>query len=175
MRWEMGNEWYFFLLSFGQGAFRSFVFDLFRMLRRAFCWRVWEVAVQDLFYWSVAAFYGFLFLLEGSDGVPRWYVLFGWCVGWILWHLSVGKFLLFLWGKGVKAVRSCRNVLRKKAAERRAKRREKSAKKARERARKKALRSAKKQKEKDTRSAKREKRKNPQKKRKKTEKYAEKV
>ena len=97
MRWELGNEWVAFARSFGEGAALSLLFDLFRMARVHFRWKDYEVALMDLFYWLLAAPIAFLFLLRSSDGVIRWYLLTGWGVGWFLWHITLGRLLLFLW------------------------------------------------------------------------------
>jgi len=96
MRWDLGNQWLAFANSFWQGAVFAVVFDCFRMMRIPFRWKMIEVAIQDLVYWNFISFWAFVFLLQNSDGVLRWYILLGWIVGWVLWYETMGKLLLLI-------------------------------------------------------------------------------
>lgn len=73
------------------GAALGFLFDIFRILRRAFKCSNAVISAQDLLYCFVAGYATFCFLLRFCDGRLRWYVFVGEIIGWVLFRLTLGN------------------------------------------------------------------------------------
>ena len=83
-----------YLWSLLLGVLLCVWYDFFRLIRRRFRCSVWRIALQDLFFWLVAAVATFLFLLARENGRIRLFVLLGAGIGFALWRVTVGAVLL---------------------------------------------------------------------------------
>lgn len=93
---SLSAECQYFLRACLLGAALGVFFDFFRILRRSFGGGTVVVALQDLFYWLIAGYATFSFLLRYCDGRLRWFVFCGELLGWVLFRLTLGGLFVML-------------------------------------------------------------------------------
>ena len=88
-----GQTWsflYSLLLGMGLGLF----YDVFRILRIALPHRTIAVAIEDIFYWTSAAFLTFFFFFYTDGGRIRIYLLTGEAIGFLLYYFTLGAVII---------------------------------------------------------------------------------
>lgn len=88
-----GQTWsflYSLLLGMGLGLF----YDVFRILRIALPHRTIAVAMEDLVYWTSAAFLTFFFFFYTDGGRIRIYLLVGEAIGFIFYYFTLGAVIV---------------------------------------------------------------------------------
>lgn len=94
-----------FLLSIGLGFLLGFLYDIFYISRLAFTKSKYAVYIQDFIYLLICSFATFIFILSLSSGVVRYYILVGELLGWLIYYLSTGLFVVAYADKAVKAIK----------------------------------------------------------------------
>ena len=85
-----------FLFSLGLGAVFCVLYDIIRSMRKVCLNSFLAVTIVDILLWIVYAFLTFIFLISRTNGEIRGYVIFGEFVGFVLFRISVSKFLYLL-------------------------------------------------------------------------------
>ena len=85
-----------FLLSVGFGFVLGILYDVFRIVRLVVSPGKRLVAVYDVVYVILCAFLSFLFFLTVNNGAVRGYALFALLLGWAVYYLSLGIFVVKL-------------------------------------------------------------------------------
>ncbi len=94
MGFTNAEQLYELFLSGGMGFLLGVYYDIFRIVRRLLHPSKIAVFFQDCFFFSSAAVLVFLFSLSMTDGVVRWYVLFGVFCGFMSYRYTVGRGLM---------------------------------------------------------------------------------
>lgn len=88
------EELHFFLHAAVTGVVLSAVYDGFRILRRV-CRHGWFwVAVEDFFYWVLAALYISFVLMKDNDGIIRCFFIIGIVLGMFLYNVTISQHLV---------------------------------------------------------------------------------
>ena len=82
-----------FLYALLLGAALSLLYDVFRFLRLILPEQNWRIALEDIIYCLLCAFFTVYFALEWEQGRLRSYLLLGEFLGWILCHFTLGQLL----------------------------------------------------------------------------------
>lgn len=82
-----------FLYSCVLGVILGILYDVFRIVRLAIRWNIWQVFLQDILYFVICGILTFIFLLMFNNGVIRIYVLCGECLGWAAYYITLGKLI----------------------------------------------------------------------------------
>ena len=88
----------FLLVSVLFGAGLTAVYDILRIARRAVRHASAAVAVEDFLYWIFAALACFCLLFAMNDGNMRWFALAGALSGMWLYHISLSRVVVALFG-----------------------------------------------------------------------------
>jgi spore cortex biosynthesis protein YabQ len=88
------NQAYIFLSTVYAGLIIGFLYDCCRMVRKMIRAGVVITGVLDLLFWSIIGVLSFLVLFYVNDGNVRIYTLLGFAVGWILYLLSLSRFVM---------------------------------------------------------------------------------
>ncbi len=90
----VGNQVYVFLSSFVGGIIIGFIYDLFRIKRKAF--RTGKIAtfIEDVAYWIIVTFVMFFVIYRSNDGELRVYVFIGAILGVLLYALLFSKIVI---------------------------------------------------------------------------------
>ncbi len=94
MGFTNAEQVYELFLSGGMGFLLGVYYDVFRIVRRLLRPSKITVFFQDCFFFSTAAVLVFLFSLSMTDGIVRWYVLFGVFCGFMSYRYTVGRGLM---------------------------------------------------------------------------------
>lgn len=94
-----------FLFSVILGFFFGVYYEVFRFLRIAFFHKKIAVIVEDLIFWIPLPFCFLIFIWAFSDGVIRWFSLFGTLVGFITYLGTFGQIALRFSQRIIKIVR----------------------------------------------------------------------
>lgn len=81
-----------FLFSLILGVCLSLLFDGFRIVNAVLKVNLKRIFFQDLIYFISSAIFTFLFVLVVNSGEIRFYIICGEIIGWMLYHVTVGKF-----------------------------------------------------------------------------------
>lgn len=94
-----------FLYSCLVGVALSVCYDVFSAFR--LLWNPGRVLlfVLDVAYFLLCAAATFLFLLAANHGVVRLYIYIGEFLGWLVYHLTVGNFIMRLLWRLIRAVK----------------------------------------------------------------------
>lgn len=89
---QIAGEGWFMLHSFLLGAFITFCYDLFRILRRIIPHGIFWISLEDLVFWVMATGGIFYLLYYENNGMFRWFAVIGAGAGMLLYKktLSVG-------------------------------------------------------------------------------------
>lgn len=88
------NQAYIFLSTVYAGLIIGFLYDCCRMIRKMIRAGVAVTGILDLLFWSIIGVLSFLVLYYVNDGNVRIYTLLGFVVGWILYLLSLSRFVM---------------------------------------------------------------------------------
>ena len=93
--WEINNnnQIITFLLSLCLGAICCAIYDIVRALRKVCLNSLLAITVGDILLWVFYALLTFIFLIARTNGEIRGYVLICELFGFILFRISVSKFL----------------------------------------------------------------------------------
>lgn len=82
-----------FLFSMLLGAFLSLVFDGFRISNAVLKVNLKRIFFEDVIYFILSAIITFTYILVVNSGEIRVYIIFGEVLGWIIYRLTIGKFI----------------------------------------------------------------------------------
>ena len=82
-----------FLFSMLLGAFLSLVFDGFRISNAVLKVNLKRIFFEDVIYFILSAIITFTYILVVNSGEIRVYIIFGEVLGWIIYRLTIGKFV----------------------------------------------------------------------------------
>ena len=85
-----------FLFSCAVGVFLGAFYDIFRIIRIAFNSRWLSIFFQDFIFCIFSAVSIILLVFYTNSGVVRWFALFGCFLCFLLYHLTVGRFIMFM-------------------------------------------------------------------------------
>lgn len=97
-------ECYFFLHAALTGVILSAIYDVFRILRRVRCHGWFWIAVEDLFYWIGSALYIFSVLMQGNNGIIRWFFVLGILLGMLVYNMTLSQHLVGALSKVIKKI-----------------------------------------------------------------------
>ena len=84
----------FLAYSLGMGVFITFVYDLFRIVRRVCAHNRFWVSIEDILFWIFCAVSVFYLMHTQSNGTLRWFAVFGALVGMFLYKKTVSVFFV---------------------------------------------------------------------------------
>ncbi|NLI60356.1 MAG: spore cortex biosynthesis protein YabQ [Clostridiales bacterium] len=90
------NQAYIFLATVYLGLILGIIYDIYRAFRMVAKPGKWLVAILDLSFWILAAFISFFMLFKVNGGQIRLYAYIGLALGWGLYALIIGSFLVKL-------------------------------------------------------------------------------
>lgn len=88
------HETQMFLTALLVGAGLAAVYDIFRILRIAVYTSRAAIIAEDLCYFIFFTIVTFMYILRDNSGSVRIYILFGQALGWVLYYLTIGSFVL---------------------------------------------------------------------------------
>lgn len=100
----MIREVYVFLCAMGSGAVAGFIYDLFRLKRKALKTKAFLLGLEDVVFWVFAALLVFITAYFSSDGEVRLYFLFGAFLGVLIYHWLFSRWVIQILTLLVKAV-----------------------------------------------------------------------
>lgn len=98
------GQWELFLCAGLLGVLLGAYYDGFRIIRYLTAQGKRQTFFWDLFYFFSSGVATFLFLLAVNQGQMRFYLLAGELLGWCLYHLTLGRAVMFLSVALVKAL-----------------------------------------------------------------------
>ncbi|MBE6715598.1 MAG: hypothetical protein E7573_01610 [Ruminococcaceae bacterium] len=96
-----------FIKSIGTGFFIGMLFLAVMVMNRFFGKHIISVFIRDVFFFIVAAFLTFLFLLKYNAGMVRFYLLAGEGIGFILCYMFCGKIVTDISLKIYEKIEKC--------------------------------------------------------------------
>lgn len=106
------SENLFLLYSLLMGITMTFVYDIFRILRRVWNHNQFLISLEDILFWMVTAVSVFYLMHTQSNGTLRWFAILGALCGMFVYKKTLSGFLVkwisFILGKIVGV---CRKVL----------------------------------------------------------------
>lgn len=90
----MGSELLLFAKSFWYGMIMMVGYDFFRISRRVIRHRPAWIIVEDLCYWIGSGFFLFSWIYRENSGILRGYFFVGLVLGMVIWHNTIGDFLV---------------------------------------------------------------------------------
>lgn len=75
-----------FLCAMGSGAIAGFIYDLFRLKRRAMKTKAFLIGLEDIIFWVMAAILVFITAYFSSEGEVRLYFLFAAFIGVLIYY-----------------------------------------------------------------------------------------
>lgn len=96
--WEINNGFQAlsFIYSIISGIMLAVFYDIFKAFRISFKLSYIFIFFTDISYYIVTAIASFFFFLSVSDGEIRFYILFGFTVGFLIWRITLSRFFLFI-------------------------------------------------------------------------------
>jgi spore cortex biosynthesis protein YabQ len=91
---SISNQAYIFLYSVIGGMLIAFIFDLFRIKRKAIKTSTVMIYVEDFFYWIIAALVMFAIVYLSNDGELRGYIFLGTVIGAALYIVLLSKVVI---------------------------------------------------------------------------------
>ena len=85
-----------FLFSCVVGGLLGGFYDVFRIIRIAFKSKWLSVFFQDLIFCIFSAFSIILLVFHTNSGTVRWFSLLGCFICFILYHLTIGRIVIFM-------------------------------------------------------------------------------
>ena len=102
-----------FLFSCVVGGLLGAFYDVFRIIRIAFNSKWLSIFFQDLIFCILSAFSIILLVFYTNSGTVRWFSLFGCFACFVLYHLTVGKFIMFVSKKIIDFIKKVLNFIYK--------------------------------------------------------------
>jgi len=99
MEISMTEQGIVFLFSCVVGGFLGAFYDVFRIIRIAFNSKWLSVFFQDLIFCIFSAISVILLVFYTNSGTVRWFSLLGCFICFVLYHLTIGKIIIFMAGK----------------------------------------------------------------------------
>lgn len=90
----MSNQAYIFLWSFLGGALIAFLYDLFRIRRKAIKTLSVLVYIEDLIYWIAVALIMFAVVYHSNEGEIRGYIFLGAIIGVVMYILLLSRIII---------------------------------------------------------------------------------
>lgn len=111
------SENLFLLYSLVMGIFITFVYDIFRILRRVFAHNRFFISAEDILFWIFCAISVFYLMHTQSNGTLRWFAILGALTGMFLYKKTVSPFFVkwvsFVLGKLVAFLRKILAIMGK--------------------------------------------------------------
>jgi len=85
-----------FLFSCVVGGLLGAFYDVFRIIRIAFNSKWLSIFFQDLIFCVLSAFSIILLVYYTNSGKVRWFSLFGCFTCFVVYHLTIGRFIMFV-------------------------------------------------------------------------------
>lgn len=82
-----------FLYSILLGSILCLIFDGFRVLNAVLKINLKRIFFEDVFYFILSALITFTYILVVNMGEIRFYIILGEIIGWIIYRISIGKFV----------------------------------------------------------------------------------
>lgn len=95
-----------FLLSIGLGFSLGILYDIFYITRLTITKSKYAIYIQDFVYLLSCSFITFIFILALSSGVVRGYILIGEFLGWLIYYLSTGYFVVSFATRAVNFIKT---------------------------------------------------------------------
>ena len=96
--WEISSfsQYLCFLYSVLMGSGIGVLYDVFKIDRMVFKRGVLFTVFQDILFWIISAFAFYSFSVVFSNGQVRGYLLFGCFMGFVIYRLTISRFIMFL-------------------------------------------------------------------------------
>ena len=91
---SVSREAYIFLCSIAGGALIAFVYDIFRIKRKAVKTRNIVIQIEDVIFWAISTAIMLVMLYYGNDGEIRGYIFIGTITGVILYVSLLSKIIM---------------------------------------------------------------------------------
>ena len=88
-----------FLFSSAVGVFLGIFYDVFRIWRIAFNSKWASIFIQDFLFCVFSSLIIVILIFHTNSGSVRWFSLFGSFIAFLLYHLTVGKLVMYLAAK----------------------------------------------------------------------------
>ena len=82
-----------FLFSMLLGAFLSLFFDGFRIMNAVLKVNLKRIFFEDVIYFVLSAIITFTYILVMNSGEIRVYIVLGEAIGWLIYRVTIGKFV----------------------------------------------------------------------------------
>jgi spore cortex biosynthesis protein YabQ len=83
-----------FLSAMGSGAAAGFIYDLFRLKRRALKTKAFLIGLEDIVFWVITAVLMFITAYLSSEGEVRLYFLFAAFIGVLIYYWVFSKWVI---------------------------------------------------------------------------------
>ena len=90
----VGNQANIFLYSIAGGMLIAFIYDAFRIKRKAVRTKTLVIYFEDFIYWIIVALVMFAVIYCSNDGEPRGYIFAGAIIGVIVYALLLSKLIV---------------------------------------------------------------------------------
>ena len=112
MELSMTEQALVFLFSCAVGVFLGAVYDIFRIIRVAFNSRWLSIFFQDFIFCIFSAVSVILLVFYTNSGIVRWFSLAGCFICFLLYHLTVGRFIMFMAKKIINFIKKVLNFIK---------------------------------------------------------------
>ena len=92
----ISGQWNMMIISLLLGTCMGFSYDLIRCFRRLVSHNNFFIALSDLVFWLFGACVTIACINRYNYGSLRWYVLFGMFLGFLIYHYTVSRLLMFV-------------------------------------------------------------------------------
>ncbi|MCL2773675.1 MAG: spore cortex biosynthesis protein YabQ [Oscillospiraceae bacterium] len=113
MEMSMTAQGIVFLFSCVVGAFLGVFYDVFRIIRIAFNSKWVSVFFQDFIFCIFSAVSIILLVYYTNSGIVRWFSLFGCFLCFVLYHLTIGRFIIFVSKKIIDFIKMILRFIKK--------------------------------------------------------------
>ena len=110
---SMAEQSIVFLFSCIVGTFLGLFYDVFRIVRIAFNSKWISVFFQDLIFCIFSAFSVILLVYYTNSGIVRWFSLLGCFLCFVLYHLTIGRLIMFISRKIIDFIKKILRFLKK--------------------------------------------------------------
>lgn len=100
-----------FVFSCVVGTLLGVLYDVFRIIRIAFNSKWISVFIQDFLFCIFSALSIILLVYYTNSGIVRWFSLFGCFLCFVLYHMTVGRFIIFVSKKIIDFIRKVLDFL----------------------------------------------------------------
>ena len=106
---QVSNQAYIFLCSVIGGALIGFIYDVFRIKRKAIRTNSIALYIEDFIYWIIVSLVMFGMVYYSNDGEIRGFTFLGTAIGVVLYILLLSKYVIMV---SLAAIRIVYRVLR---------------------------------------------------------------